>query len=469
MANPIISSVTRPAHDAILSAYRTIPCSCTANNTGTPAIQAYCDVYFDGVYYNTVMNINPIYDGGGNATFNFDIQQSAQTYLHTNIPVNGTGVVTACPNQRTSCQVRFRLGWLDTDGILQQTTPIPQQATANTPAVSGGGTPDPFDPDDAFYILNASLQQRSLPYLSSERYLVKGLQYYTNKLLEYGSMASGVDSYFYILTHQFSEKMALNDFGVLRFYFSKTIHQPDSVDLTYCVTLYDGNKHVTGQYFFDTYTFNQDMVYNIRTGISDINNISPIIAWENYAYYTVSLWPNDGFTLPYICSPMYQITGQGATRTKVFFVNYLGGIDSMTFLMREESHKAVSKEREQFLQEDIEFAATRRMALTSNESNDAYGAFTEQEMQVFKELLDAPLAWIMWRTDELYFGLPAISYNQIYGQNYLYEHDGEDNQTKFLAIKIEDTEQNTYKVDNRYIYRPKITYKLAQRNILLRQ
>lgn len=113
---------------------------------------AYCDIYFNGIFYKTLSKTNPEYS----KVFRFDISDASQEYLKSELPpINGSALTTPIKHF-VSCFCKFRAGHLDPKGFIKQESPIPVQGTSTTNPVGGGGIQS-----FGFYILNAVLQHEN--------------------------------------------------------------------------------------------------------------------------------------------------------------------------------------------------------------------------------------------------------------------------------------------------------------------
>ena len=158
---PIISIISQPQADKIKAAYRPVLLQVSATQTSPtvdrfiPAV-VYCDIYFEGVFYKSMVSTTPINKpvfNSINPIFQFDIQDACQEFLTKEIAANGFSTLYNVPGVMTGVECRFRSSTNDVNGFLVQDGPVPEQGTATTNPVSGGGISS-----NTFYVVNAALQ-----------------------------------------------------------------------------------------------------------------------------------------------------------------------------------------------------------------------------------------------------------------------------------------------------------------------
>jgi hypothetical protein len=131
---------------------------------------------------------------------------------------------------------------------------------------------------------------------------------------------------------------------------------------------------------------------------------------------------------------------------RLFFVNYLGGIDAINFRLATEETETVSSSWKKPLQYPLAKwdGGKQRFNVTSNETWAAINTcFTEADQAWLKELLAAPNAWIQW------FGT-----------------QGQDDD--YIPVVIKDGKFLTRKFNERYDYVLQIEIEMANENIILR-
>lgn len=133
----------------ISAAYR--PIVFDVEITNNPPV-AYCDIYFDGIYYKTLSKTFPYTLN----IYRFDISDACQEYLSSDLPpINGNNQ-NMPENHFLQCYCKFRSSSINGDGFIQQQEPIPVQATKTNSASEGGGLQS-----QSFFVINAVLQHKN--------------------------------------------------------------------------------------------------------------------------------------------------------------------------------------------------------------------------------------------------------------------------------------------------------------------
>jgi hypothetical protein len=144
-----------PNSEEPVAAYRPIIFLIATNTPTEDNPVAYCDIYFNGVFYKTIAK-SQLVTINGNVVYMFDIQDAAQEFLGKFIGDNGGDNILTADPLVASCFCRFRGSSIDTEGFTIPETAIPVQGTANTNPTAGGGTQS-----NTFYVVNATLQHES--------------------------------------------------------------------------------------------------------------------------------------------------------------------------------------------------------------------------------------------------------------------------------------------------------------------
>ena len=131
---------------------------------------------------------------------------------------------------------------------------------------------------------------------------------------------------------------------------------------------------------------------------------------------------------------------------RLFFVNYVGGIDAINFKLMTEEHETVSSSWKKSNVYPLAKwdGGTQRYNVTSNETWTVYNTcFTEQDQEWIKEMLDSPNAWVQWTGTE-----------------------GQDDD--YIPVVIKDGKYGTRKFEERYQYVVEIQIEFANGNIIPR-
>lgn len=142
--------ISEPNNIAIVhAAYR--PIIFDVEDATKPPV-AYCDIYFNDIYYKTLSKTVPEV---GN-TYRFDISDACQEYLSSNLPPMNGNNQNIPENHFLQCFCKFRTSSINDSGFIQQEAPIPVQATSSNSASAGGGISS-----NTFYVVNAVLQHEN--------------------------------------------------------------------------------------------------------------------------------------------------------------------------------------------------------------------------------------------------------------------------------------------------------------------
>jgi hypothetical protein len=131
---------------------------------------------------------------------------------------------------------------------------------------------------------------------------------------------------------------------------------------------------------------------------------------------------------------------------RLFFVNYLGGIDAINLRQPTEETEVVSTTWKKPLQYPLAKwdGGTQRFNVTSNETWTAINTcFTETDQEWLKELMATPNAWIQWIGTQ-----------------------GQDDD--YIPVVISNGKFLTKKNNERYEYVLQIEFVMANENIILR-
>ena len=131
---------------------------------------------------------------------------------------------------------------------------------------------------------------------------------------------------------------------------------------------------------------------------------------------------------------------------RLFFVNYVGGIDAINFRMITEETEVTSNSWQKSNQYPLAKwdGGTQRYNVSSNESWVGFNScFTEADQEWLKELMATPNAWIQW------FGTQSQD-------------------DDYIPVVITDGKFTTHKYEDRYDYGFQLGFEMANKNIILR-
>lgn len=136
----------------------------------------------------------------------------------------------------------------------------------------------------------------------------------------------------------------------------------------------------------------------------------------------------------------------GPDTMRLFFVNYLGGVDAITFKIVEEDTEVKSSQWKKPLPYPLKKfdGGFQRFNVTSNETVTLETAcFQESDQPWLKELMGSPNAWVQWTGTQ-----------------------GQD--SDYLPIVVVDDTYTTRQQDDRYEYILTIKFIYANDNVILR-
>lgn len=449
--------ISQPTSDTIVAAYRPILflllCNQQpANANPSPALMA--DIYFDDVYYASIFVTDYEKVSAGIVTFYYytiDIQDKAQEYLRSSFArmyENTFGDMEDVTQKElfsTKCQVKFREGYIDTNGFTQFYGTAPVQGTKYTAPISGTGTVT----SDVFYILNATLRDTDNPDLTLHLFEYQdpfqqtyGLSHRPN-YLENVKLKIGGGRY-YICKDD-------NDFI---FCFSNAYY-PNVSDEWYVALIakYKNGTSVTlssTAYLYPTTstTATPYKVYSFNAGIPNLRNVFGSVQWDNVVEYEIFV---SGLLFQAMRQKYYvSQCGCCEEHDRIFFLNNMGTFDGINFYNKIEINKTESGQWQKRPPVDFNntgsksFHSISRMQVTQNDFYEVRcNCYAEEDMEWIKELLGTPRAYIHWKGSQQQS--PGL-----------------------IPIKIEDGEVETIKNDGRYEYVITIRYSLSKERINLR-
>lgn len=449
----------------------------------------YCDVYFDGVYYKTIIATTPyVRFNALNALFRFDIQGLAQEYQRTLVP---DLAVTPYPLQQVylegsgrqygmcKCWVKIRTSSVDSYGVVTPETPAPVQRTVDTPPIEGVGAVS-----GAIYIVNASLQV-----MDSQDLVYQTMQFKRTGPISVSPYYVDADYKVYPLSYNKNLRSYKNDHGCVPILtghvaFLGTGFLPH---IALAVEVY--NSAGARLIYQDTWaegtviTMRQNSIYLMPTGWKDILALFPTIAayWDAAAYYQVGLYDRDRWAVAdyrwlYVSQKITAEKGDGALEaynplqgpalpkhTRIWFQNYLGQFEQVNFIEREEATKVTSTVTErglvnapnyQYLQPKSfrSDASVGRNNVNSVDENTVTGQFNETDMPLLKQLFGSAKVFIEFMSPEARPYVLGIT-----------ERDA-----VLLPVTLVDADYTTQVFEDRSEYRVSVKYILSNENITVR-
>lgn len=188
------------------------------------------------------------------------------------------------------------------------------------------------------------------------------------------------------------------------------------------------------------------VAFQIPAGPMNLATLFPDIDFEKISEYYIELKDQDDDSV-ILTTPSYR---RGCCcdddTVRIFFVNYLGGIDAVNFkIIREELDTSSSRWKKPLQTPHAKWdGGAQRFNITSNESVILENScFKEADQAWLKELVETPNAWIQWTGTQ-----------------------GQDDD--YIPIVIRDGKFITRKESERYSYVLQLTFDYANENQTLR-
>lgn len=443
--------LTQPFWNQMFSAYRPIEYVVQ----GDANQWVYCDIYIGGsggTYYKTLMT-NVRHNNGPGPTwlYYFDIQDAIQEFLNWHLQMAPNLFGVSIPGQISFAQVqcRFRGSSQDPYGIITPDGPIPVQATADTPAIPGGGTLWAT----GCVVVDAALQHEERFELSSHLQTHKILQFrFPTGVYGFINNVYGI----YPLSHTKRMKVTLDDWGHWPGYVTELgyngipIHFAKLYAICYCEF---GNgfviqNHDLGYQFAVNHVETFAIPYAPRA-ISALPG-GGAIPWnlvkQYYVYMTLVAGPQAGERV--FSTPLLQLT-RCVRRYRFWWRNYLGHFEQINFEDFAEITEVKSSRTEKPLVGPINQKrkyGNQRVNVHSNEVIYVRDYFEEDEMPRISEFLSS---------------------NRVYKETSRAETEYYQ-ATDFLPVIIRDSKIDRIKMEDRWYYEVVLEIELANDNIIPR-
>lgn len=188
------------------------------------------------------------------------------------------------------------------------------------------------------------------------------------------------------------------------------------------------------------------VTFHIPSGPKNLKGIFPGVDFDKVEeYYLVLQNASDSSTIA-TTNKFKRSNCCCGDSYRIFYVNYLGGIDSIEMeKVTEDTDVKSSQWKKQLSYPLNKFdGGTQRFNVTSNEIVKVENAeFTEDDQEYLKELIATPNAWVQWKGTQ-----------------------GQDD--TYLPIVISDGKFTTRKDTERYNYVLELEFQFANENIVLR-
>lgn len=462
-----IISNTGPADTSLVPAYRPILFEATDDGTDGVVPMVYCDIYFNGTYYKSLSSSSPATTVGIITTWIFDIQALAQEFIGSIIPdITATNLQRITTYGMAHCYVKFRNSTADVYGIITPEPTIPIQATFDTAAVAGTGWQS-----DAFQLINASLQQYDSQGLEDWLITKKFVAYgpfgvfpailTTAKIypLSYQNAGYGLTSHRIDIPYPKAARIYSSDWGRYSIVIKRNGFYGDASHSVKCqLFMYDnGGGVLYSSTIIATAAMFDESIYLIPSGIKNLVALDGAIAalLPTCACYQVGLFDTTANKPIFITPRFYLQDGAAAIppqHTRIWFQNYLGQLEAITFGENEQTLKVGSgnSERPLTLVPDgfnRSLPGMMRSNVRSNENNAATGQFLEEDMYLLKQLFASAKTYLEFTSPEGVDDPPVAL---------------------LLPIKIIDGEFTTLTFEDRYEYRTTVKYVMSNENIIVR-
>lgn len=416
----------QPASDSLLVAYRPIYFQVYANALVGPEQPMYADVYLaidgSGIFYKTFTSFSTFNVGGTNSVFEFDIQDAFQEFLSTYIPTvtlpNIIPAVDAAGFQFSmgaiEAQVYFR-GSTYSGDVLIPNPVVPRQGTTTTPAIPGSGTPS-----NAFIVLNGTLPPNYINDiyggLNSPETILQALVPFTPPLSDqrvYGlsNLPLNPNPGVGIVKYNICPEVYASDHGgfpllILQFGSYSVLDLYSRLCELYLDYWSEGDVIISETLMVPSQLLTRGLWY-LPCGLKEIAAFLPgiiptLLNPNNNMYYRLRLFDVDsGYTCFY--SPVYKVRNKGVENKRLWFQNYWGHFEQLSFVRNAEQFKVVSSEQfrpylqstdSPHSQSDLQYTGRQRFNVRTQEETTLVGVFPEPLLPWIKELLGSPFVFM---------------------------------------------------------------------------
>lgn len=402
----------QPAAGDFVPAYQPVQFRVIADAVVPVDQPMYCDIYFQTAAIGTLQFYRTLTAYTYETTqvtivgvptllsiYTFDIQDALQEYLTTAAIANNITTATQVSdflssNNAAKVVCKFR-GSTISGGLLTPNPTIPVQGTATTNPSSGTGTAS-----NTFIAVKASLKpldnRKYITHLTNKRVIGSGGTYPIYPLSNFTKIATSAPNLSAALTAY------QNVFSVFPILISGLSGSCKVELITYTAT---GVSTVAVHQDLTVDPTLADGVWYVPTGIANILADQPTFEAVLYAptavYYRMLL---NSTTHDYWVSPLYKIERTAIDAVSLFFVNFHGVYEQVTFIRNEQEHKVTSNNAFRGIRTTAyDVASTnridtntghRRLGIRSADEMSATITLAEANVPWFKELLSSPQAFM---------------------------------------------------------------------------
>lgn len=186
--------------------------------------------------------------------------------------------------------------------------------------------------------------------------------------------------------------------------------------------------------------------FQIPAGPMNLQPLFPGVNFDNVQEYYIQLRDQADDSVIFTTNTFTRSCCCNDDTIRIFFVNYLGGVDAINLKRVLEELETSSQQWKKPLSYPLAKwdGGRQRFNVNSNEviTGENY-CFGEEDQDWLKELLGTPNAWIQWIGTQ-------------------------DQDNDYLPVTIEDGKFITRKVDGRYQYVLQLQMRMSNENIILR-
>lgn len=188
------------------------------------------------------------------------------------------------------------------------------------------------------------------------------------------------------------------------------------------------------------------VTFQIPAGPKNLASLFPGVSFANVEEYYLEMTNQADSSIIVTTNRYTRSCCCGDDIIRIFFVNYLGGIDAINFKRILEDTAATSTQWKKPVRYPMQKwdGGTQRFNVTSNETVTAENTcFQEEDQDYLKELIASPNAWVQWTGTQ---------------------SQADD----YIPVVILDGKFDSRKVDGRYQYTLQIQFEYSNENIILR-
>lgn len=188
------------------------------------------------------------------------------------------------------------------------------------------------------------------------------------------------------------------------------------------------------------------VTFVLPSGPKNLQSLFPTVDFTNVSEYYLEIKNKDDASHIATTNRFKRGCCCNADTRRLFFVNYLGGIDAVNIRYKSEETETKSSKWKKALRYPLQKwdGGTQRFNVSSNEIMRAEVlCYDEEDQEWLKELIGTPNAWLQWKGTQ-----------------------GQDDD--YIPVVVSDGKFITRKEADRYIYVLELELEFANDNIILR-